>query len=253
MLIGSNALNLKYLTDYDLQEHVHIKQLSDYIYILKKLREIVNVVQQTKDIYLMDIKAGSFNTLPVRWNYDDVMNGYQIIDNVKEITLFDALQDVDSKVKIDLIVKIDNEFVEFSCNYYFGESKYKQNDISLGLLINIKSLFHENKLMKMLKRIMSYRLINKLHIDDFIVLFNSKAGLLYQIVHKLTVILDVYELVEDFNEIIYAVNNIYKIIPGDYKQYMKIVNKRNIKTVCESMIKAINEELDHLVVKFVNS
>ena len=250
-LIGSNSANLKYDTDFDLQEKIKVKTIEQYNEVSAKIKRIFEVVGHNPNMFITDMKAGSFNTYPIRWTYDDVMKGFQQIDT-KTIMLIDALQDLHSTVKIDLIVKMDNEYKEFSCNYYFTANKKNKSDICTSLLLNIKQLYHEKEYMKMLKRLMSYRKINKLNVDNFIDFFNSHAGLLYQIVHKLQVILDILDFENDFTSIKQAVNEIYQLVPNEYKVYTKVVTEKNINKVLEKLIHMLNVDINKLVVEFVN-
>ena len=80
-MIGSNSIkNMKYKTDYDLQEHVTIKNTSNYITILEKFQQIFKLINNSENIFITDFKSGAFNTQPVRWDYDDIMKGFKDID-----------------------------------------------------------------------------------------------------------------------------------------------------------------------------
>ena len=175
-LIGSNSLGkIKYTTDYDLQEYVKIKHFNDYQKYVNKIIKIFKLFNKLETVFITDFKAGYFNTLPVRWSYDDIINGYKVIDSVV-IYLIDTLQLEKNKIKIDLIAFINKEFVEFSCNYYFHESKTDITEIYKSLLLDVKKYFHEKKFMKMLKRMLSYRLIKNEDVHDLVKFFNTKAG-----------------------------------------------------------------------------
>ena len=77
-MIGSNANKIsKYSTDYDLQEYIKITSVNEYNIYLKKFQEIFNTVQKSDYMVITDMKAGNFNTLPIRWNYDNIINGFQ--------------------------------------------------------------------------------------------------------------------------------------------------------------------------------
>ena len=176
------------------------------------------------------MKAGTFNTLPVRWSYDDIMKGYKIIDT-KTIMFVDTLHNNNNTVKIDLIAFINKEYVEFSCNYYFNV-KSTSNDVHLSLLLDIKKYYHEQKYMKMLKRVMSYRNIEKQSNKELIDFFNSEVGLLYQSYHKIDVILLLLDKFKDVNmkNVVYAVQQVIKKIPNKY-----IDNNISIKNLVQSL------------------
>jgi len=113
-------------------------------------------------------------------NYDEVMLGEKIVDDNKLL----LLNNLDN-CKIDIIAYTGKLYEEFSCNYYFYPES--SQDINNSLLIDVKKYYHEENYMKMMKRLLSYRLYNKLNVDDFIEFFNSEAGRLYQKKHRMEV------------------------------------------------------------------
>ena len=249
-LIGSNSLNrLKYTTDYDLQEYVKPKN-NNASYVLQ-IQNIFKVISKTPNVYITDFKAGTLNTYPVRWSYDDIMNGFKQIDTIT-IKLINSLHNNDNKVKIDLIALVDGTFTEFSCNYYFTKGK-NNIDIDLSLLLDIKKYYHDKKFMKMLKRIMSYRLIREEDIDDIIKFFNSDAGLFYQILHKITVVLDLMTLVSDVDKtiVLQSVKNIN--IPSNYQKYVQNINVKNMTDKLNTLKGVLNNDLNDLVINFINN
>lgn len=246
-LIGSNSLNkLKYSTDYDLQEHVKPKN-NNTSYVLK-IQNIFKVISEIPNVYITDFKAGTLNTYPIRWSHDDIINGYKQIDTIT-IKLINSLHNNDNKVKIDLIALVDGTFTEFSCNYYFTLGK--NIDIELSLLLDIKKYYHEQKFMKMLKRVMSYRIHREENIDDIVEFFNSDAGLFYQVLHKINVALEILAHDIDKKVILKAVKNIS--IPNNYKQYVKNINVKNMVSKLNRLISILNNDLNDLVIKFVNN
>ena len=116
-LIGSNSIDtIIYKTDFDLQENVTAKNMKDYQKYVRKFQQIFKSFETADTVYITDFKSGRYNTQPVRWEYTDIINGFQMIDNIK-INLIDTLQLQNNKIKIDLIAYINGKFVEFSCNY----------------------------------------------------------------------------------------------------------------------------------------
>ena len=185
-LIGSNSIGkLKFTTDFDLQEYISINKLRDYQKYVRKIQQVFKSFQKSETVFITDFKSGYHNTQPVRWNYTDIINGYKIIDNEITINLFDTLQLKSNKIKIDIIAFINDKFVEFSCNYYFHSSDVDVTDIYKSLLLDVKNYYHAKKFMKMLKRLLSYRMIRNESVDDIIVFLNSQAGFLYQLQQQL--------------------------------------------------------------------
>lgn len=216
-MIGSNSItNMKYKTDYDLQEHVTIKNTSDYMTILEKFQHIFKVVDESENIFITDFKSGVFNTYPVRWSYDDIMKGFKDIDT-KNVQFVDTLHSNNNTIKIDILALVDKEFVEISCNYYFSNSKVSVDDVLLSLMLDIKKYYHEKRYFKMMKRVMSYRMIENENIDNLITLFNSKTGLLYQLHHKTDIVEFILKnrIKFNINDVNNEIETIMRSLPDD--------------------------------------
>lgn len=238
-LIGSNANKTnKYATDYDLQEYVKINNIIYYNKIVTQFQNIFKKVKKSNYIIITDFKAGTFNTLPIKWKYDDIINGFKVIDT-KHIYLLDALQDIKSTVKIDLICFIDNKYIEVSCNYYFSKNINEcKNKVLLSLMLDVKKYYHEKKFMKMLKRLISYRNINNEKTDDLNNFFNTNIGMFYQFKHNIDVFLFT---INKFNN---EHNNITTgITKKKFDKYNKIAYKHLIKH-CDDIHIKINKSVN---------
>ena len=185
-LIGSSSnKNLKYKTDYDAQEIISDMDRNE---IYEKFVEMFNVVKKMKHVFITDFKNGVYdNSYPIRWKHKDVLNGY--IENDDRIYYFVEQLDLRFNViKIDILAfdNSENEFIEFSCNYY---TKKMEINVYKSLMIDAKKYYLEKKFMKMLKRIYSISLIkgNK-NVKTLEKIFNSEIGLLYQLQHKVQLI-----------------------------------------------------------------
>lgn len=251
-LIGSNSIGkLKYSTDFDLQEYVIIKKVKDYQKYIPKFQNMFKAFKKSDKVFITDFKSGHYNTQPVRWGFDDIMNGYKMIDTVN-INLLDTLQLQNNTIKIDLIAFINNKFVEFSCNYYFHTSDVDVTDIYKSLLLDVQKYYHAKKFMKMLKRLLSYRMLRKEPINDMIIFLNSNAGLLYQLQHQIDVILFAIEESVPVNVkyINQAVHELLKHIPVKYKKYI------NKKVKWESILNKIRNDIqvdtNNLVISFLD-
>ena len=264
-IIGSNSnKEAKYTTDYDLQEIITINEVNDYNIFIQKFQHIFKIAKQSNYMAITDMKAGKFNTLALRWSYKDVINKYQNID-IKHVELFDALQEnaKTNTVKIDIIAFINNEYVEFSCNYYFSKSNVQINDILLSLMIDVQKYYHEQRFMKMLKRLMSYRLVRKQKVNDLKDFFNSDVGKYYKLYHQIDVFIfiinkynDEYDkittgiLKKDFNKYNHIV---YKYLVKQLKLINIKINKNKINIQELELIKSkLNIIINDIVIKFIN-
>jgi hypothetical protein len=250
-MIGSNSIkNMKYKTDYDLQEHITIENTSDYIIILEKFQHIFNLIENSENIFITDFKSGVFNTYPIRWNYEDIMKGFKDIDT-KNVQFVDTLHNNNNTIKIDVLALVDTEFVEISCNYYFSNSTVKVDDVLLSLMLDIKKYYHEKKYFKMMKRVMSFRMIKNENVDNLIKLFNSDTGFLYQIIHKVDVVEFILNnrIKFNINDVNNEIDNIIKAIPNDV---LKQLTKHNDVFSLLAQIKSILiEQTNAQVIEYI--
>ena len=251
-LIGSNSIDtIIYKTDFDLQENVTAKKMKDYQKYVRKFQQIFKSFEKSDTVYITDFKSGRHNTQPVRWEYTDIMNGFKMIDNIT-INLIDTLQLQNNKIKIDLIAFIKGQFVEFSCNYYFHTSEIDVTDIYKSLMLDVTKYYHAKKFMKMLKRLLSYRLIRNEPVGDIIDFLNSEAGHIYQLQHHLDVILFVIEEEIPFHHknINQSIHKLIDVLPIKYR---KLVNQRaKWKDILHKINDAMHEDLNVLVKAFLN-
>ena len=106
-LIGSSVnKKLKYKTDYDCQEIIEdLTRQQAY----DRFKHIFEKVETLDYVYITDLKSGLHNTIPLRWDYEDIKRGHQMIEN-KPIYFVDTLNNqVNNIIKIDLLV-YDNIF-----------------------------------------------------------------------------------------------------------------------------------------------
>lgn len=216
-LIGSNSNDLiKYKTDYDFQEIYLISSIKTKMKVVKKFRSIFKALGSMNDVFITDFKAGVYKSHPLRWTSEDIVKGYQSIDS-HPVYLADCLNNKDGNIiKIDIIAYVNGKYCEISVNYYFYTSEKESNDIFLSLLLDIKKYYHEDKIIKMYKRIYSYRIMKDENVDDLIDLFNSEVGFLNLLAHDI-------EVIEFINEEELKVNGkrLNKMIKDVYKQLPK--------------------------------
>jgi hypothetical protein len=241
-LIGSNSNDqIKYKTDYDFQEVRMAKSIKDKEIVVKKFQKIFKQLEGLKDAFITDFKAGVHLSTPVRWTFEQVMQGYQDIGTYR-VMLGDCLDNRGQNiVKLDVVAYIDGKYVEVSCNYYFTASSKDVSDIFLSLLLDIKKYYRESKLMKMYKRIYSYRSLRGDSVDELIELFNSEIGLFNMLLHDINVLIFIKEqgLAVDENKITKMTKDIYKQLP---KKLKKI---KDLSKLSDNLAKMINDLLEN--------
>lgn len=194
-VIGSKAnTDLKYFSDIDTREFV--KTDKTYTDILQFFQDIFTEVNETPNVYITDMKAGFYSGKPLKWSYNEIMQGYKQFDNKLKITFENALTQ-DSVIKLDLVAFLDGEYIEVTTNYYFDFEdrnktfrKLSRDEIKRKLLYDSRILKSEGNTYKSLKRLYSYYRLtdNKKGKKKLIELFNSPVGHLNKLVSSLKTI-----------------------------------------------------------------
>jgi len=210
-IVGSAALNeIKYSADYDLNEFFK-EDISDKGEILNRLykvfRDKFKVAAADPNIYITDFKCGeNSDGEPLRWSYADMMRGTKTLENGRTVSFQECLL-MKASLKLDMVVVIDDRFVEFSDNYFLKlgeESNYFPHDISQDHVLNgLKHDYYFNiqssgNLMKALKRLFSYLRLenegkNEAKIDKLVEFFNSETGMLYKINSEIKTIITIID------------------------------------------------------------
>ena len=195
-VIGSaNNSDILYNSDVDLETHTDGK--IDNIY--QKFKQIFRESKENETVFITDFKCGTYNNEPLRWAYNDMVNGYKLLNDHK-ITFVDALQ-MKEMVKLDMIVLVDNAFIELSDNYYFkvdGKPLYKpitMKQIQFDLEKDSKVCFDEGRYFKYLKRMYSLAVMK--NNKKIIILLNSYFNSIVGLCYKCSSDLEILELLLD--------------------------------------------------------
>lgn len=194
-IVGSKAdTDLRYFSDIDLHEFV--KTDETYNKILEYFQYKFKEVRETPNLYITDFKAGFYSGKPIKWTYEDIMNGYKYFDNDLKITFREVLTQ-ESTIKLDLVAFLNDEYIEITTNYFFdfkGKNKsfheLTDDEIKKELLYSSRLLRVDNNVYKSLKRLYSYYSLtkNKKGQERLIKLFNSPIGYLNKLVNSLKTI-----------------------------------------------------------------
>jgi hypothetical protein len=249
-IIGSSIdNNIKYKSDVDAQEFINYKKddLEIYNDILKHFQYIFESNIDNNNVYIIDFKCGvNPGNVPIRWNNEDIMNGYKIIEDNK-INFIDCLQEK-SIIKIDLIVvEQDGLFHDITYNYYFKFKNFSTNprqftlqEIINSLIIDVKNYQNQNKLYKSLKRLYSlYKLMcvsdNKKNL--LLKIINSKLGKLNKLLNQLSLVVEVINnkyKIPNINDIHSNIQYVINNIDNDYLFLFKKLSKINKKIISRS-------------------
>jgi len=261
-LIGSASKDNKmlYSADIDLQETIKSKKDDVDLQekILKLFQNKFKKAKKSKNLFITDFKAGvsPINNLPLKWSYDDIMNGYKLLDNNIKFQFVNVFNQK-STIKLDLVLENDNKFIEFSENYYFdlkNNKSYQQKtneEIITSLKGDIRYYNHtKNNKLKALKRLYSlFKLTNNKNTEIIKTFLNLKMiGSKYKLKSDLEVILLMIE--QNFKKV--KINKIIEILKK--MNYHKLSNYKTLKTIKNKIdieIKKINNYLNEKTNNFI--
>lgn len=221
-IIGSHANpNILYPSDVDLQQYITVGAKGDQ-QLLKEFQKKYQTALSNKDIYITDFKCGVLNSEPLRWDIESIQQGYQIINDDRQISFINALNMV-STIKMDVIAFIDDEFVEFSCNYYLTHDidgkihrsfeKKHVDDIELSFKLDIIKYQKEGNYYKALKRLMTLQKLQGKNVDKYVKFFNSKIGKLNYLLNGINIIVQIMD-------------NTFRNVPiADIRKNLAIIDK----------------------------
>lgn len=263
-LIGS-AMNdkIKYVSDYDLQEYITLKTLKQKLKFLKQIQNKFIYMYNSKNMFITDFKSGLYNSFPIRWSFQDIMKGHKVINGNIVIYFIDTLtSDNNNLTKMDVLINMNDIFIEFSINYYFNIDDYNleqnKDNIFLRLMIDIKKYYTERKLYKMFKRIYSYRQLKEENNDDLIDMFNSEIGQINIVKsHLESIILYLEQTFKpvDSNKVIKSLKAIAKMKILQDEINTIINSKFNIKTFIKligRIIENITKLSNNLIIEWFN-
>jgi hypothetical protein len=257
--------NVKYKSDVDAQEIINlsIDDNKDYNDIYKFFKDLFIKIKKSKNIYITDFKCGHCNnTLPIRWEYDDIMKGYVETDGEKKDFITALNQKSIIKIDIILLDEDDKLYKDISVNYYFNyinedkkiefSTNLNSTDkdyIIISLKEDIEQFKKEENYYKMLKRMYSLYKIENKPTHKLLKIINSKYGKLNSFINQLNIINDIIELSKlnkpNINDIKYNINYVYNNIDPSYKKYFKQLLKAK-------QLKSINNKLKILIEKLNN-
>jgi len=141
---SSNYINQKYFSDYDLLSFI---PLSNPETIYKNITKIINTVTENPDVYFVELKLQEKNGEKIKiFKKTDI----KLEDFKKTFNNLDF-------IKIDFVIRINNNFFELSVIYNFfkkGENKFK-GDYVKKVEKDIKELIDDGNYFKALKKVFS--------------------------------------------------------------------------------------------------
>lgn len=186
ILVGSSSYkNILYTNDYDLTENLPQNEKLNYVY--KSFLKIFSVALKDPNYYIIDFKCGETNNKePIRWNYNSLKKGFQIINKIK-YNFIDSLK-MNAIIKLDLVFILNGIFQEITDVYVFNNNTKTIQQTIRDLTLDIIKLKKEEEYFKVLKRLFSIELLKNKVNNELLDLFNSDYGRFYSLINKLILI-----------------------------------------------------------------
>jgi hypothetical protein len=221
-LKGSSSLaSQRYFSDYDLFCVIPKNEKEGFY---KFLSDLVNDIEEGEegDIYFMELKMQTKSGKKIRVYPKEKLNK----------SSYDKAYDKLDFIKIDLICRVDNRFVEVSCIYSFSDSTPSQADYINSLMEDIKELKKEKKYYKILKREFNIQKArgNKDELVRLSRIFNSDLGREYKTISNLEAlqsILEFYQKPDIIKKVMINLKDLH--LPSDIEQiddFIKDKSKR---------------------------
>lgn len=282
-LVGSASILGNIITnDYDLNEIFDEEKTNPmdsltrlYFMFIWKFKKIYT----SSNLWIVDFKCGSFNGEPIRWTMKDLERGYIELRSVanhiggftaERILFVDCLVQSNTKTKLDVVLLLNNRFIEISEIYFIrinNKSNFNENDFRLGTIINelyddMQQLIIEKNIFKSLKR--EYRILSLLDRDKnrqevLSQLFNGKYGYLYYTISQLKTLIimkeQTFKPVEDaiFLQVQQVLkDDISKILNYNYafsKLNEPIDNVKIIETIISYLTEYLNFRIQKIAIK----
>lgn len=268
-------------SDVDMQEFINTNKINKskdiYKWIHQQFINKVKEIKQRYGWYLIDFKCGywGLSSVPLRWDYEQILKGFQIIDGVK-YKFTNALHQK-SLIKIDCIVLVKpfNRYMEVSNNYYFYYSDYNTKPDSV--IIEERNVMMERVYLreymdhksdgdyyKALKRLYRMYFIrgDKNKMKRFEDLFNSKIGKFHKQINNLETIKSLYEQTfkpVNYKDILYNLSviiehtDIIKYKNMIKKLYNYIHLKRNMIMNINEIIKRMNKHESNVLKDYIKN
>lgn len=166
---SSNLKSQQYFSDYDLFTQIIYNYAPMEIY--SEFKGILRDILDSNDIYFIELKLQQTKN-KFKWFPND---DFELKDFLRKFKNVDF-------VKIDIVARINNEFIEISSIYKFNSTKLSKIDYIEQLDKDIIELKKEKKYYKVLKRMFSKYKIEKdsTQMIELSKIFNGESGKLYK-------------------------------------------------------------------------
>lgn len=255
-IIGTAGLKyLKYYSDIDINETYKSSSTEQAIqHLVKRFKKIFTDAKANKDIYITDFKCGmDSDGEPLRWSKEDVKRDRKTLKDGRVVTMADVILQK-TTLKIDLIVREGNNFIDISDNYFlkFGEySNYFPFDFDKKKILNAiatsydQYFYASGNLFKGLKRTFAYFKMKdpdfyRIDIKTLADFFNSGSGWLYKQYSEVGTLIDLLEQTfrtPKMTEVKSAIKAVHDNIPeGEYQEEARTLLEKAYRAKTKSAV-----------------
>jgi hypothetical protein len=245
-LLGSNALRgMHFPADVDTQcivTDLNADQLAKYIQ---------NAVSKLGDAFITEFKI-TIDKKKYRWTQKELTKGKK-----NGMTLSDALSQANGIVKCDMIIPVNDGFVDATINYLItlnGETNIKPTSVKekVNELKGEMKEYKKDNLFKALKRKFSMLNLQGKKTEHIYPFFNGEVGILSQSRNELELLSQLHKQKISFEKLqgfIQLIKQKLGNIPTIDKDILFNMNKwttkniqKNIKTLMELLLRQMNED-----------
>jgi hypothetical protein len=275
-VIGSaNLRTSEFIQDYDLDCMFNVKGNEEKILdsLTAKFKDIFKISYKNPALFITDFKAGTDPSYPedddrfkLRWNKEDMKNGYKILGNGEKKFFRDCLMEK-VRMKLDMIYLLNGEFVELSEIYRLninGRKNYDDNNIEKELKQEIEKYKKEGNYYKMLKRKFSLLKWKGKNTEKYIEIFNGQEGLLNNLINQLKIIQNIclqtfrrpklHEIRGNLQTIKQELSSVYEIYHPNFSEKIDNICKKPLSKIYHSLtpiIDKLEKQLNGYVKKYI--
>jgi len=275
-IIGSaNLRTSTYIQDYDINCMLKVKGDEQKIMdsLTAKFQRIFKDAHKNPALYITDFKCGFDPTYPeeddrykLRWDKEDIKNGYKILGNGEKKFFQDCLFDK-TKMKLDMIFLLHGEFIEINEIYRFvinGRKNYDDANIEKELRKEIEKYKKEGNYFKVMKRKFSLAKWKGIIKKDYIDIFNGQSGLLNNLINQLKIIQNIclqtfrrpklHEIRGNLQTIKQELSSVYEIYLPNFSSKIDSICKKPLSKIYDSLtpiIEKLETQLNKNVKKYI--
>lgn len=276
-VVGSaNLRTSEFIQDYDIDGILNTNGNKEKILdsLTAKFKRIFSDAYKNPALYITDFKCGydpsylkDDDRYKLRWNKEDIKNGYKILGNGSKKFFRDCLMEK-IKMKLDMIYLLNGEFVEMSEIYHLsinGEKNYNKANVEKELLDEIDKLTKEQNYYKLLKRRFSLLKLKKdKKMEEYIKIFNGQSGLLNNLINQLKIIQNIciqtfrkpklHEIRGNLQTIKQELSSVYEIYHTNFSNKIDTICKKPLSKIYDSLtpiIDSLEKQLNKYVKKYI--